>query len=102
MKSLRLLPVVVFAGLALAHPMGNLSVNHYVRLEPGAKGLSVTYVLDLAELPTFELTQTWNVARDAGKDVLEAKAREQAREWVGQLTFTEDGKVLRRRSSQRT
>jgi ABC-type nickel/cobalt efflux system permease component RcnA len=85
---------VLAAGVAFAHPMGNLSVNHYARLEPGAKGLDVTYVLDLAELPTFELTQTWNVARDARKDVLEAKAREQAREWVGQLTFTEDGKVL--------
>ena len=95
-----LLAGVLLAGIAFAHPMGNLSVNHYVRLEPGAKGLDVTYVLDLAELPTFELTQTWNVTRDArkdlpgGKDVLEAKAREQAREWVRQLTFTEDGKVL--------
>jgi ABC-type nickel/cobalt efflux system permease component RcnA len=85
---------VSLAGIAFAHPMGNLSVNHYARLEPGTKGVEVTYVLDLAELPTFELTQTWNVARDAGKDVLEAKAREQAREWVRQLSFTEDGKVL--------
>ena len=74
--------------------MGNLSVNHYARLEPGAKGLDVTYVLDLAELPTFELTQSWNVAKDAPKPVLEAKAREQAREWVGQLAFTENGKAL--------
>jgi len=89
-----LLEGVLLAGIAFAHPMGNLSVNHYVRLEPGAKGLQVTYVLDLAELPTFELTQNWNVARDAGKDVLEAKARDQAREWVRQLSFTEDGKVL--------
>jgi nickel/cobalt transporter (NicO) family protein len=89
-----LLAGVLLAGVAFAHPMGNLSVNHYARLEPGAKGLEVTYVLDLAELPTFELTQAWNVARDARKDVLEAKAREQAREWVKQLTFTEDGKAL--------
>lgn len=86
---------VVPPGRALAHPMGNLSVNHYARLEPGAKGIAVTYVLDLAEIPTFELLQTWNLAKDAPKDVLEAKAAEQARSWVSALKFTEGGKVLR-------
>ncbi|HVW87695.1 MAG TPA: sulfite exporter TauE/SafE family protein [Bryobacteraceae bacterium] len=94
MKALRPLAYLQMAGMALAHPMGNLSVNHYARLEPGAKGVDVTYVLDLAEIPTFELMQAWNVPRDAGKDVLEARAAEQARVWVAHLTFTEDGRVL--------
>ena len=75
--------IALFAGLlptelAQAHPMGNLSVNHYIRLEPGRNGVSATYVLDLAEIPTFELLQTWGLSRDAARDVLEAKAREQA------------------------
>jgi ABC-type nickel/cobalt efflux system permease component RcnA len=51
-------------------------------------------VIDLAEIPTFELTQSWNVAKDAPKDVLEAKASEQARVWVGSLAFTEGGNRL--------
>ena len=72
MRLLRSLAVPALAGLALsvalsAHPMGNLSVNHYARLEPGSKGVDVTYVLDLAEIPTFELTQTWGVPKDAAK-----------------------------------
>ena len=74
--------------------MGNLSVNHYARLEPGAKGVDVTYVLDLAEIPTFELTQTWGVPKDAPKETLQAKAAEQAKVWVGALSFTEAGKKL--------
>ena len=74
--------------------MGNLSVNHYARLEPGAKGVEVTYVLDLAEIPTFELTQSWNVPKDSARDILQAKAVEQARVWVSNLVFTEDGKAL--------
>jgi ABC-type nickel/cobalt efflux system permease component RcnA len=85
---------LLLAAMACAHPMGNLSVNHYARLEPGAKGVDVTYVLDLAELPTFELTQNWNVPRDAAKGVLSAKAAEQAREWVANLSFTEAGRRL--------
>jgi len=94
MKIRRGLAFVLMSGIAFAHPMGNLSVNHYARLEPGAKGVEVTYVLDLAELPTFELTQNWGVPKDASKDVLQAKAAEQAREWVANLSFTESGKRL--------
>src|SRR5271169_2938300 len=99
MRSLRASLLVCLAGLTFTlvmfgHPMGNLSVNHYAKLEPGAKGVMVTYVLDLAELPTFELTQTWNVPKDASKEVLQAKAVDQAREWVSQLSFTEGGKKL--------
>jgi ABC-type nickel/cobalt efflux system permease component RcnA len=94
MKTPRWLLPVLFASLAAAHPMGNLSVNHYAKLTPGAKGVDVVYVLDLAELPTFELLQTWGVAKDAPKDVLEAKAAQQAREWVGGLSFTEGGHAL--------
>src|ERR1700692_1351344 len=94
MRTLRLLAVLCAASLAFAHPMGNLSVNHYARLEPGAKGVDVTWVLDLAEIPTFELTQSWDVAKDASRDVLQARAAEQARAWVANLLFTEDGRLL--------
>src|SRR5580658_4092984 len=66
--------LLLFAGLAVGHPMGNLSINHYARIEPGAKRVNVTYVLDLAEIPTFELTQNWNTPAGTRKDVLDRKA----------------------------
>ncbi|MDE3197823.1 MAG: sulfite exporter TauE/SafE family protein [Acidobacteriota bacterium] len=99
MRPYRVIPVLAVAGIAFVHtlfghPMGNLSVNHYVKLEPNAKGVDATYVLDLAEIPTFEMTQGWGVPKDAAKDVLEAKAREQAAQWVSNLSFTEDGKAV--------
>ena len=62
------------AAAAAAHPMGNFSVNHYARIEPGAHGANIRYVLDLAEIPTFELFQQWGAARD--------KAMDQARQWA--------------------
>jgi nickel/cobalt exporter len=37
---------------AAAHPLGNFSVNQYSRLEIGTDQIHLTYVLDLAELPT--------------------------------------------------
>ena len=43
--------------------MGNFSVNHYAKLQPSASGVELQYVLDLAELPTFELLRDWNIDR---------------------------------------
>src|ERR1700712_2451595 len=83
MRLLRSVAAPVLAGLAfclavLAHPMGNLSVNHYARLEPGTKGVDVTYVLDLAEIPTFELMQTWGTPQGTARNLLDGKAGVQA------------------------
>lgn len=40
--------------VASAHPLGNFTVNSYSRLEIGATGVKVYYVLDMAEIPTFQ------------------------------------------------
>ncbi|MGD9323555.1 MAG: sulfite exporter TauE/SafE family protein [Desulfobacterales bacterium] len=37
-----------------SHPLGNFSINRYSRLEPGADYLSIFYVVDMAEIPTFQ------------------------------------------------
>jgi ABC-type nickel/cobalt efflux system permease component RcnA len=40
--------------VAAAHPLGNFTVNHYSRLEPYANLVRVRYVLDMAEIPTYQ------------------------------------------------
>ncbi|NJM05980.1 hypothetical protein HC891_06930 [Candidatus Gracilibacteria bacterium] len=43
---------------AAAHPLGNFTVNRYSRIAVGPEQLTVFYVLDMAEIPTFqELTR---------------------------------------------
>ena len=39
---------------ALAHPLGNFSVNRYSRIEVGPEQARLRYVLDLAEIPTLQ------------------------------------------------
>jgi len=39
---------------AAAHPLGNFTVNHYSRIQPSGDRVYVLYVLDLAEIPTFQ------------------------------------------------
>jgi ABC-type nickel/cobalt efflux system permease component RcnA len=41
-------------GMASAHPLGNFTVNHYARVEPAGDRVRVVYVLDTAEIPTFQ------------------------------------------------
>src|SRR5205085_2497203 len=43
--------------VAAAHPLGNFTVNHYSRLEPTGDRLRVTYILDMAEIPTLQEQQ---------------------------------------------
>src|SRR2546426_1275820 len=40
-----------------AHPMGNFSINHFSALEVHSSFIRVSYVLDLAEIPTFQEMQ---------------------------------------------
>lgn len=40
-----------------AHPLGNFTVNRYSRLEVDATQIRIFYVLDLAEIPTFQAIQ---------------------------------------------
>ena len=39
---------------AVAHPMGNFSINHYSRIIPGVHAIEVDYIIDMAEIPTFQ------------------------------------------------
>jgi nickel/cobalt transporter (NicO) family protein len=54
-----LLGLAVLAALALpavaaAHPLGNFTTNHYSRVVASGDRVYVLYVLDLAEIPTFQ------------------------------------------------
>jgi nickel/cobalt transporter (NicO) family protein len=77
-----------------AHPMGNFSVNHYARVEPAVRGVEVLYVLDLAEIPTFELLQKWNLTAESPRDAIERQAATQAREWIQNLSISANGRMV--------
>jgi nickel/cobalt transporter (NicO) family protein len=89
--------ILIWDAMLFGHPMGNFSVSHYTKLTVTATGVDIVYALDLAEIPTFELLRSWNLERTAPRSELEKRASEQAREWLGNLVITADGKPLRAR-----
>ncbi|HEY8678556.1 MAG TPA: sulfite exporter TauE/SafE family protein [Candidatus Dormibacteraeota bacterium] len=48
---------VLVAVPAFAHPLGNFTINRFTRIEVGGTQVRVLYVLDLAEIPTFQEKQ---------------------------------------------
>ncbi len=88
----RLLAFLICSAALYAHPMGNFSVNHYSKLQVTARGVDLQYVLDLAEIPTFELLRGWQLDRNAPQTELDRRAAQQSREWLDRLSITTDGR----------
>lgn len=79
------------AALLMAHPLGNFSINHYMRFEADSHGIEMCYVMDLAEIPTFELLRDWGLDRSSPPAEMKRKATEQARIWISNLSLRVDG-----------
>jgi len=45
---------LVAPAVASAHPLGNFTINKFARVEVAGHRLYVRYVVDMAEIPTFQ------------------------------------------------
>jgi len=74
--ALVVLPLVLVVGpAALAHPLGNFTVNRYAEIVLAPERVDVHYVLDLAEIPTFQEQQRIDLDGDGlGEEELRAWA----------------------------
>jgi nickel/cobalt transporter (NicO) family protein len=72
------LTFAVFASLiprqAQAHPLGNFTINHYSRLEFADEKARIDYVLDVAEIPTFQQKGKLDPNEDGKLSDVEARA----------------------------
>jgi nickel/cobalt transporter (NicO) family protein len=68
--------LLLLPAAADAHPLGNFSVNHLTRVRVSSDAIDVTYVLDQAEIPTFQERGLSDAA------VIERKRREVAERLV--------------------
>jgi ABC-type nickel/cobalt efflux system permease component RcnA len=101
-KTTLLLAAAIFAaGSAAAHPMGNFSVNRYARLEPSREDLRLLYLVDFAEIPTFqEISALPGLAGERDPSALDASpdagrlAATLARRWTAGLSARDAGVPL--------
>lgn len=55
---------LILPATAFSHPLGNFSSNQLVQVAVGEEEAAVTYVLDLAEIPTFQQVQRFDTDGD--------------------------------------
>jgi ABC-type nickel/cobalt efflux system permease component RcnA len=73
-SSLAIVIVLLQAVAVLAHPLGNVSVNVYERIEINADGIGIRFVLDVAEFPALREKEFADTDDDGTVDENEATA----------------------------
>ena len=89
--------LLVFFSMApstFAHPMGNFSINHYSKIIPGAHAIEVDYIIDMAEIPTFQQMQESAVVPKAGDPSLVPYLQRESEAMKQGLSLLADGKPL--------
>jgi ABC-type nickel/cobalt efflux system permease component RcnA len=84
------------AWTAVAHPLGNFTVNHFTRIEPDTNRIHLHYVTDLAEIPAFQALQV------ADADNSGSLSEEESAAWLNKflsenlaaISLTADGQLL--------
>ncbi len=96
--SILLLAVMSFSwhGTATAHPLGNFTFNHFIRVETGADRVKLRYVVDLAEVPTFQEAQKADTDQNGvlSEAELAVYLDSVAQGYVGGLKLTADGQPV--------
>jgi ABC-type nickel/cobalt efflux system permease component RcnA len=81
------------ASSPVAHPLGQFTINHFSRLEVGTNRVNIRYVVDMAEIPTFQELQALggsNGNQVAGAE-LDAYVERAAARYAEGLLLTIDG-----------
>src|SRR5271169_6452971 len=78
----------------LAHPMGNFSINHYagISVEPGF--IEVRYLIDMAEIPTYQEILNSGINAKEGDPSLPAYLAKKAEALAGGLALQVNGQLL--------
>jgi nickel/cobalt transporter (NicO) family protein len=87
------LVISTFASVTTAHPLGNFTINHFARLEVGQERVHVHYIVDMAEIPTFQELQAIDVNGDGATSDTEFNdyVAHAAAQYAGGILLTIDG-----------
>ena len=90
------------AAVAQAHPMGNFSVSHYSGLTVRPDHIELRYLIDMAEIPTFQEIQDSAIVAEAAHPTLDGYLARRAEDLKAGLVLELNGQRLTLRSISRT
>ena len=91
--------VLLFAGSSevAAHPLGNFSISQYSAIRIIGNEIDLRYIIDMAEIPTFQEIQESGIIPKAGDPNLEAYLTRKTELLRDGLTLEVNGKLIRLR-----
>ncbi len=94
--SLAVISLAICAVSVMAHPLGNFSVNQYSRLEVEKSNIKIRQILDMAEIPTFQLKSGIDTDKDGiySQSELNAYAEKITPDYLSNLGLSVDGNQL--------
>lgn len=95
--------IAICAISTFAHPLGNFSVNQFSRVEVEKSAIKVRSILDLAEIPTFQLKSEIDTDKDGvySQSELEIYAEKITPQHISNLHLSFDGNALSLAQSSR-
>jgi ABC-type nickel/cobalt efflux system permease component RcnA len=92
----RLLLVLIFStATAFAHPMGNFSVNHYAKIKIDQTSVEIRYVIDMAEIPTFQEMRQFDLTSTTDDPSASHYLDRQGQLWKEGISLESDGQPVR-------
>ncbi len=79
------------AAPAFAHPLGNFTINHYVGLHIEPSVTTVTFVLDFAEIPTFQIRRDLSESAELSQDQIAGLATSTCADATRHIDLASDG-----------
>src|SRR5262249_42479032 len=96
------LAFLVAAPVAEAHPMGNFSISRYSGLTVEPESIELRYLVDMAEIPTFQEIQESGIVAEAGHPGLDGYLAQKAEALKAGLALELNGRRLVLRNLSRT
>ena len=86
--------IILTPAPALAHPLGNFSINQYSGIRIRADHIELRYVIDLAEIPTFQTLQDSGMRPDPGHPTTREYLAKTVQQLKDDLVLEVDGRRL--------
>src|SRR5262245_27683254 len=91
---LLVLMLLAFTGSGAAHPLGNFSISQYTALRIAGYEVELRYLIDMAEIPTFQEIQENGIVPTAGDGSLNTYLQRKAELLRDGLVLEVNGKPL--------
>ena len=87
--------LILSSATAFAHPMGNFSINHYSKIRIGQGSVEVRYLIDMAEIPTFQETRQFHITPSPNDPGVSRYLDKQDRMLKEGISLESDGRAVR-------